>query len=145
MSIYMLLKQLKDGKPKLENEYSRVVSYDGNLKAQRVIDETFNLVDGTWRGIGVIPESTLQLKEKFSEKNARVKYDIDVGPGRDIYPGCSCHMVIIGKIDPDQCPLFMKACTPEKPKGACMVSVEGTCRIWANYGSHEDLWTATAA
>ena len=139
MSVYMLLRQLQLGEPKLENEYTRAVSYQGNLKAQKAIDDTFDIVDGGWRGIGVIPDSTLQLKEKYSEKDARVKYDIDVGPGRDIYPGCSCHMVIIGKIDPDQCPLFMKACTPERPKGACMVSSEGTCRIWATHRYQGDL------
>jgi len=139
MSVYMLLRQLHLREPKLENEYTRAVSYQGNLKAQKVIDDTFDVVDGGWRGIGVIPDSMLQLKEKYSDKDARVKYDIDVGPGRDIYPGCSCHMVIIGKIDPDQCPLFMKACTPERPKGACMVSSEGTCRIWATHRYQEDL------
>ena len=139
MSVYMLLRQLDLGEPKLENEYTRAVSYQGNLKAQKVIEDTFEIVDGAWRGIGVIPDSTLQLREKYSDKDARVKYDIDVGPGRDIYPGCSCHMVIIGKIDPDQCPLFMKACTPEKPKGACMVSSEGTCRIWATHRYQDEL------
>ena len=71
------------------------------------------------------------MKKEFSAHDARIKYDIDVGPGRDVYPGCSCPQVILGKISPDECPLFMIACTPEKPKGACMVSGEGTCRIWA--------------
>lgn len=139
MSVYMLLKQLDEGKPLLENEYKRAVSYDGNLKAQKIIDDTFEIVDGSWRGIGVIPDSTLQLREKYRDMDARVKYDIPIGPGRDIYPGCSCHLVIVGKINPDQCPLFNKACTPESPKGACMVSVEGTCRIWASHGGHEPL------
>jgi len=131
MSVYMILRQLKEGRPALENEYVRAVSDEGNLKAQEAIARTFDLVDGAWRGIGVVSDSTLKLKDEFSDRDARVKYDIEVGPSRDIYPGCSCHLVIIGKITPDRCPLFMKACTPERPKGACMVSVEGTCRIWS--------------
>jgi hydrogenase expression/formation protein HypD len=131
MAVYMLLKQMNEDDPRLENEYSRAVSRAGNVRAQRAISEVFDVVDGAWRGIGVIPSSTLSLKERFLEKDARIRYEIDVGPGRDIYPGCSCHLVIIGKITPDECPLFMKECTPERPKGACMVSSEGTCRIWA--------------
>jgi len=131
MTVYMLLKQMKERKPRLENEYTRAVTYEGNTKAQDAIRRVFDVVDGSWRGIGSIPSSTLKLREEYAEYDARERYEIDVGPGRDIYPGCSCHLVIIGKITPDECPLFMKACTPERPKGACMVSSEGTCRIWA--------------
>lgn len=131
MTVYMLLKQMKERKPRLENEYTRAVTYEGNTKAQEAIRRVFDVVDGSWRGIGSIPSSTLKLREEYAEHDARETYEIDVGPGRDIYPGCSCHLVIIGKIKPDECPLFMKACTPERPKGACMVSSEGTCRIWA--------------
>ncbi len=131
MAVYMLLKQIREGRPRLENEYSRVVTYGGNIKAQKAMSDVFDISDGAWRGIGAIPSSSLKLKEEFSRKDARKRYEIDVGPGRDIIPGCSCHLVIVGKIEPDKCPLFMKACTPERPKGACMVSSEGTCRIWA--------------
>ena len=130
MTVYMLLKQMKERKPRLENEYTRAVTYEGNVRAQETIRRVFDVVDGSWRGIGSIPSSTLKLREEYAELDARERYEIDVGPGRDIYPGCSCHLVIIGKITPDECPLFMKACTPERPKGACMVSSEGTCRIW---------------
>lgn len=131
MGIYMLLRQIESGSPRLENEYSRAVTYEGNVKAQAAINEVFDVVDGAWRGLGEIPTSALQLKGEFSGKDARKRFEIDVGPGRDVYPGCSCPQVIVGKINPDECPLFMRACTPEKPKGACMVSTEGTCRIWA--------------
>jgi hydrogenase expression/formation protein HypD len=131
MGVYMILRQLKRGKPVLENAYKRAVSFEGNVKAQKVVENVFDVVDGAWRGIGVIPGSTLSLKWEFSGKDARKIYDINVGPGRDIHPGCSCHLVIIGKVSPPECPLFMKACTPERPKGACMVSSEGTCSIWA--------------
>jgi hydrogenase expression/formation protein HypD len=131
MTVYMILRQIEGGRPKLENEYSRVVTYEGNVRAQEAIHEVFDVIDGPWRGIGGIPSSTLGLKGEFSRMDARRRYSIDVGPGRDLYPGCSCHLVIIGKITPDECPLFMEACTPETPKGACMVSSEGTCKIWA--------------
>jgi len=131
MGVYMILKQIEEGQPKLENEYSRAVTFEGNVKAQEAVARVFDTVDGAWRGLGIIPDSALKLKEEFSAHDARLKYEIEVGPGRDVYPGCSCPQVILGKISPDECPLFMKACTPEKPKGACMVSQEGTCRIWA--------------
>lgn len=131
MGVYMILRQIKKEEPRLENEYSRAVTFEGNLKAQEAVARVFDTVDGAWRGIGTIPDSALKLKEEFSAQDARLRYKIDVGPGRDVYPGCSCPQVILGKISPDKCPLFMTACTPEKPKGACMVSREGTCRIWA--------------
>jgi hydrogenase expression/formation protein HypD len=131
MGVYLILKQIREGEPRLENEYTRAVTYEGNVKAQEAIARVFDTVDGAWRGLGTIPASALKLKEEFSAQDTRIRYDIDVGPGRDVYPGCNCPQVILGKISPSECPLFMKACTPEKPKGACMVSREGTCRIWA--------------
>jgi hydrogenase expression/formation protein HypD len=131
MGVYMLLKQVKNRSPELENEYSRAVTHTGNIKAQAAINDVFDVVDGAWRGLGEIPSSALQLKQEFSERDARERFEINVGSSRDVYPGCSCPQVIIGKITPDECTLFMELCTPEKPKGACMVSVEGTCRIWA--------------
>jgi hydrogenase expression/formation protein HypD len=131
ITVYMLLRQIKEGRPRLENEYARAVTYEGNVRAQGLISKVFDIIDEAWRGIGVIPLSTLRLKTEFSQRDARQIYDIKVGSGRDIYPGCSCHLVIMGKITPMECPLFMGACTPETPKGACMVSNEGTCRTWA--------------
>jgi hydrogenase expression/formation protein HypD len=132
IAVYMLLRQLKEGRPRLENEYSRAVTFEGNLRAKRLLQEVFEVSEGSWRGIGTIPSSRLELKEAFSEHDARKRYRIKVGEGRDVPPGCSCHLVILGKISPRDCPLFMKACTPERPKGACMVSSEGSCRIWAS-------------
>jgi hydrogenase expression/formation protein HypD len=131
MSVHMILKQLQRKESKLENEYSRAVSFEGNVKAQEVVARVFDTVDGAWRGLGTIPDSALRLREEYYAQDARLRYEIEVGPGRDVYPGCKCPQVILGKIFPDKCPLFMTGCTPEKPKGACMVSREGTCRIWA--------------
>jgi hydrogenase expression/formation protein HypD len=129
--IYMVVKQLHEGKPKLENEYTRAVDWKGNLKAQEIMNKVFATVDGTWRGLGTIPSSKLALRNVYSDYDAHLKYGVRVEKGVDIQHGCRCHLVVIGKIKPTECPLFMKACTPQKPVGACMVSVEGTCRIWA--------------
>jgi hydrogenase expression/formation protein HypD len=132
-AISMLLKQLRDGDARLENEYRRSVTWEGNVKAQQAIREVFRVVSGRWRGIGRIPSSTLALREEFALYDAREKYDVNIEHSRDLLPGCLCHLVMIGKISPPECPLFMKACKPHAPKGACMVSVEGTCRIWAEH------------
>lgn len=134
LTIFMLLKQLKEGVAKIENEYSRSVTDEGNVKAQGFVEKVFDVADGNWRGIGRIPNSAYKLKRAFSEYDARLKYEIKIGPVREIVPGCSCHLVIIGKIDPPECPMFLKACRPEHPLGACMVSYEGTCSIWAKHG-----------
>ena len=132
-AISMLLRQIRDGDARLENEYKRSVTWEGNVKAQQVFKRVFRVVSRRWRGLGRIPSSALALREEFAPYDAREKYDINVGHSRDLLPGCLCHLVMIGKINPPECPLFMKACTPSAPKGACMVSVEGTCRIWAKH------------
>ena len=131
MGIYMLLKQHKERKPFLENEYSRMVKWEGNLKALSVMKKAFKIAPSNWRGIGRLPDSALKLQDKFEGFNANTKFSVHVKQGRDILLGCECHLVIIGKIKPDECPMFMEACTPQKPVGACMVSSEGTCRVWA--------------
>lgn len=129
--IYMILKQLKTGNPRLENEYARAVRWEGNVKAQEIMMKVFDVTDGNWRGLGKISTSKFALMEKYSAYDAHLRHNVKVEYGVDIQQGCRCHQVIIGKIRPTECPLFMKACSPQKPVGACMVSIEGTCRIWA--------------
>ena len=129
--VYMILKQLKEQKPRLENEYIRAVSREGNVKAQELMQKVFDTIDGGWRGLGTIASSKFTFNEKYAKHDARLKYGVKVEHGIDIQHGCKCHLVIIGKIKPTECPLFMKTCTPQKPVGACMVSIEGTCSIWA--------------
>jgi hydrogenase expression/formation protein HypD len=136
MSIYMIVKQLRNGKPTLENEYTRAVRSEGNVRAQRIMKEVFHVVDSKWRGLGNISASGLALKEEFKAFDARAKYDIRLEDGVDTKPGCRCPLVIIGKIKPTECPLFMRSCNPRRPMGACMVSTEGTCRIWATTKSN---------
>ena len=132
-AVSMLLQQIKNKEAKLENEYSRAVAWDGNVKAQKIIDQAFDVVAGGWRGLGKVPVSALALKNEHSKYDARSKYGVKVSGARDLLPGCLCHLVMIGKIKPPECSLFMKACTPQSPRGACMVSMEGTCRIWARH------------
>jgi hydrogenase expression/formation protein HypD len=132
-AVSMLLNQLRLKEAKLENEYVRAVSAEGNLKAQELMNCVFDVVDGNWRGLGRLPSSAFGLKLEFEEYDARKKYALRVAKSRDLPPGCLCHLVMIGKIKPDECPLFLKACKPQSPKGACMVSTEGTCRIWARH------------
>ena len=130
-AVYMILKQLKDGEARLENEYTRAVSWEGNLKAQELMRQAFEVMDGEWRGLGKLPASAFRLKKEYAAYDAREKFRVKVEHGRDLPPGCQCHLVMIGKIKPTECPLYMKTCTPQRPVGACMVSMEGTCRIWA--------------
>jgi hydrogenase expression/formation protein HypD len=130
-AVYMILKQLSENKPRLENEYVRAVHWEGNTKAQELMQKVFDVMDGGWRGIGTISFSKYRLRNDYEKHDAHLKHGVKVEHGVDTQPGCRCHLVIIGKIKPTDCPLFMKACTPQKPVGACMVSIEGTCRIWA--------------
>jgi hydrogenase expression/formation protein HypD len=131
MAVCMIVKQQSEGAPRLENEYPRVVKPEGNPKALEMMREAFVVTGGNWRGIGKLPDSALQLRDSLARFDARLKHDVHVEQGKDILLGCECHLVIIGKIKPDECPMFLRACTPEKPVGACMVSNEGTCRVWA--------------
>jgi hydrogenase expression/formation protein HypD len=131
MAILMILKQHREKTARLENEYTRVVKWEGNTKALEIMNQAFAVTGGNWRGIGRLPDSALKLREELGAYDSRAKFGVHVEQGKDILLGCECHLVIIGKIKPDECPMFMKACTPAKPVGACMVSSEGTCRVWA--------------
>jgi len=133
-AVLMLLRQIREGEARLENEYTRSVTWEGNEKAHKLMREVFDVVSGYWRGLGRLPNSAFTLKDELSRYDAKIRYNVKVEGSRDILPGCLCHLVMIGKIKPPECPLFMKACTPQTPKGACMVSTEGTCSIWAKHG-----------
>jgi len=133
MGISMLLRQIKEGVARVENEYSRVATAGGNRKAQELVREVFTPCDAGWRGIGVIPNSGLRIAERFAAFDAERKFGVPVvySPGRT---ACRCGDVLKGKILPDGCPLFGKTCVPEEPYGPCMVSSEGTCAAFYKYG-----------
>jgi len=130
-SVYMILRQLDEESLRVENEYSRIVQNEGNLRAQEVMRDAFETVDARWRGLGTIPASALRLREQHSAFDTRKKHGVKTSEGVDTQPGCRCNLIIVGMAKPADCPLFMKSCTPRKPVGACMVGSEGTCRIWA--------------
>ncbi|MEM1659249.1 MAG: hydrogenase formation protein HypD [Candidatus Jordarchaeales archaeon] len=139
LAILMLLKQLRDGEARCENEYKRVVREEGNLKAQQLIREVYDVTGAVWRGIGRVPQSGLVLNKDFEHLDAEKRYEFSQMEHVDINPGCNCHLVMIGKIYPPECKLFGKVCTPQKPYGPCMVSSEGTCRIYYKYGKQLKL------
>jgi len=140
MSIRMLLEQIKGKRTKgVLNEYTRSVKEEGNIKAQKLMEEVFEVASGDWRGIGRVPNSALKLKNDYRDHDARLRFSVEVKKTIDIHPGCSCHLVLTGKLEPTECPLFGKACTPQKPYGPCMVSTEGTCYIWHRHGGLKDL------
>jgi hydrogenase expression/formation protein HypD len=133
--IYMLVKQLAEGRVEIENEYDRVVTRSGNLKARAVMDEVFNPCDTVWRGLGVIAKSGLALRDNFKNYSAIERFGIDVAAYENTTEdkGCACAEVLTGIINPSECPLFASACTPESPAGPCMVSSEGACAAWFKY------------
>ncbi|MDL2246791.1 hydrogenase formation protein HypD [Methanobrevibacter sp. OttesenSCG-928-K11] len=133
MSIYMILRQVKQGTPRIDNEYNRAVKDEGNILAQEAMAEVFKVESREWRGFPKIPNSILELKDDFSQWNAREKYDIEVKDVKEAPKGCICGPILRGMARPEDCKLFRKECNPMHPIGACMVSKEGTCNIAHRY------------
>jgi hydrogenase expression/formation protein HypD len=143
-AMYSVLRQLLEGKRFLDNCYAEVVLPGGNRTAQRQVNEVMQVVDANWRGVGVIPDSGYALRESFAAHDARRRFRSYAEEARkrvgEMPPGCDCAKVVLGKIYPNQCRLYGRACTPRKPIGPCMVSDEGTCRIWWASGCRENEW-----
>jgi hydrogenase expression/formation protein HypD len=131
--VEMLVRQVVEGRSAVEVQYSRVVKREGNRRAQEVIAEVFTVCDAEWRGIGVIPGSGLAIAEEYARFDAAKMLPVTVEEPRE-HQGCLCGEILKGKVSPFACPLFAKACTPEEPVGACMVSSEGTCAAAYKYG-----------
>ncbi|MCE9573116.1 MAG: hydrogenase formation protein HypD [Deltaproteobacteria bacterium] len=126
------------------NAYPRCVSRDGNKVAQALLWKVFRATGGRWRGIAHVPSGNLRLRDEYADVDARRRFTIDMQSLWDMAPPalvaqCVCGDIMAGIASPSACNLFGKACTPETPVGACMVSSEGTCRIWHQYGGHPDL------
>ena len=136
-SILYCVDQLSKGKTFFKNLYPRVVTDEGSEEAKRLISEMTVEVDSKWRGIGVIKNSGLALSDEFSSFDAEKKYDIPSFE-EERKSSCRCGEVLTGAIRPTECPLFGKACTPEKPVGACMVSSEGACSAYYEYGGRDE-------
>ena len=133
-SIYMILLQLKEGRCEIENQYARVVPWDGNHKALQVISETMELRPySEWRGLGVISHSALRVRESYATFDAERLFAL---PGVRVADpkACQCGEVLKGVLKPWECKVFGTACTPETPIGTCMVSSEGACAAYYNFG-----------
>lgn len=133
-AIYTLTDAYENGKASLTNTYKRVVRDEGNKKAQNIMYEVFKPHDAPWRGIGIIAGSGLKLKNIYKEFDAEENFNIDIPESKENY-ACICGDILRGAKQPTDCRLFGGACIPLNPKGACMVSNEGTCAAWYKYGS----------
>jgi len=132
LGLLMLVNQIKTGDYKVENAYPRVVTREGNRKAQEIMNTVFEPVDVEWRGFPVIPDSGLRLREEFTQYDAVRKFDVEI-PHVDKHGACICDKVLRGIASPTDCKLFGTVCNPRHPVGPCMVSHEGACKIWAMY------------
>lgn len=137
VAIEKLLAQILENNVRVENAYSRLVKKGGNKKALRIISEVFEVCDTRWRGMGEIINSGLKIRKKYQVQDAqyvhrelieKIKKEIKIKPSV-----CRCGLVLQGLIEPKDCPLFGKTCTPDNPQGACMVSVEGSCNVSFRY------------
>jgi len=132
VGIKKLIEQIKLQKSKIENEYSRVVTKEGNKQAQGIIYKVLEVEDALWRGLGWIPMSGLGIRKEFEEFDATKKYGIEIMDTEE-QTGCRCGDVLKGNIIPPECPLFGNVCKPNNPIGPCMVSSEGSCAAYYKY------------
>ncbi len=137
-ALHAVLRQILEARPALENCYPEFVTSGGNRRAQNCIAENLADFDANWRGIGMIPNSGFELKPHLAAHDARQKFPAAVRVAKsrvgDMPPGCDCAGVVMGRLQPVDCRLYGKACTPRTPVGPCMVSDEGACRIWWTSG-----------
>jgi hydrogenase expression/formation protein HypD len=139
-----LVEIIADGVPRVDNMFPRCVNRHGNRPAQELLWRAFEPQGGRWRGIAHVPNGNLRLRDELAAFDARRRFDIDLRPLWDHAPAaltaqCQCGDIMAGIASPHDCALFGKACTPDAPVGACMVSSEGTCKIWHQYGGRPEL------
>ena len=133
-SVLMTIRLINTGRNVVENEYTRAVTREGNLKAQALVDEVFELRDQfEWRGLGLIPRSALKIRPQFVAFDAEKRFHVHAQAVTDI-KGCECPAILRGQKKPLDCKLFGTVCTPENPMGSCMVSSEGACAAYWSYG-----------
>ena len=131
-SILMLVKQIENNDQKVEIQYKRAVKPEGNIKAQHMLDEVFEYGDDWWRGLGILKNSGLKIRESYAMHDSEKNIEVEVEPLREP-KGCICGEILRGVKKPKDCKLFAKACTPSNPIGSCMVSSEGTCQAYFLY------------
>jgi len=131
-TVLLLVEQIEKGQARVEIQYKRGATAEGNLKALAVLNQVFVPCDAPWRGLGLIPNSGLTLRAEYRAFAAEDQFDLQVPPAKD-YPGCACGEVLRGVKTPLQCKLFGTVCLPDSPIGPCMVSTEGTCAAYYKY------------
>ncbi|MBT9166082.1 MAG: Hydrogenase expression/formation protein HypD [Chloroflexi bacterium] len=129
----MLVTQIEKGVARVEIAYRRGVRPEGNQTALKLIDQVFEPCPASWRGVGIVPQSGLKLRERYRRFDAELSFDFDPGPTKE-HPGCICGEILRGMKTPGDCPLFAEVCNPEQPVGPCMVSPEGSCAAYYLYG-----------
>ena len=132
LAVYKLVRQIAEKSPKVENEYKRAVSHDGNVLAQKILETCFERRFDVWRGLGGIEGSGLGLKQELADFDAERRFQIRYAEAEPP-TACRCGEVITGRLSPELCPMFGKVCTPEDPVGPCMVSSEGACAAAYKY------------
>jgi hydrogenase expression/formation protein HypD len=143
-ALLQLLELIRDKAPSVANAFPRAVTREGNRAAQAALWKVFRPLGGRWRGIAHVPNGNLRLRDEFAHVDARRRFKIDLAQLWDWAPSalaqqCICGDIMAGISSPTDCKLYGKECTPQDPVGACMVSSEGACRIWQQYGGHPDL------
>lgn len=141
-ALVKLVELVRDRSPVVVNMYPRCVTAEGNVNAQQQLWKVFTLTGGHWRGISWVPDGNIELRPEFAHVNARVRFGLDAVRDAShpaVATECICGDIMIGRATPHDCTLFGKTCLPESPVGACMVSSEGTCKIWYQYGGRPDL------
>ena len=139
-----LVELVRDGEPAVVNMFPRCVTKEGNLRAQEELWNVFRPIGGRWRGIAHVPNGNLRLRDEWAHVDARRRFTIDLAALWDGVPpalaaDCVCGDIMSGISAPTDCKLFGRECVPDTPVGACMVSSEGACRIWHQYGGHPNL------
>ena len=130
----MVIRQLDEGRHEVENQYTRVVTREGNAKARALVAEVFELRDSfEWRGLGRVPYSALRIRDDYAPFDAERRFELAVSRAKDV-KGCACPQILRGVATPTDCKLFGTVCTPESPMGSCMVSSEGACAAYWSYG-----------
>ncbi|HTP71124.1 MAG TPA: hydrogenase formation protein HypD [Burkholderiaceae bacterium] len=138
-AILMLVRQINEGRAEVENEFTRAVTRDGNLKAQALVSEVFELRRSfEWRGLGVVPYSALRIREAYRAFDAESRFGLQAKTVAD-NKACECGAILRGVKHPRDCKVFGTVCTPENPIGSCMVSSEGACAAYYSYGRFREI------
>lgn len=143
-AILMLVRQVNEGRSEVENEFMRAVTLEGNLTAQTLVSDVFELrTTFEWRGLGEVPYSALRIRPAYAAYDAEKKFGLTYRPVAD-NKACECGAILRGVKGPTDCKLFGTVCTPENPMGSCMVSSEGACAAHYSYGRFKDIPVVTA-